>query len=149
MQPTRKTITLRTGDARSRAFAANFVVVNDIPALQGLSLTPGDIQTKAELALRGYGIAVATKPKHLLHIGITVLKANPPAPLFAYNVSVAVREPLRVPRAGQFVLSSVWELQELGLAGSEVVQDSTTKAVVNLVEVLVNDHLAVNPKASR
>lgn len=124
----------------------------------GILPSNSQLQTKAELALRRNGIAVAEEPALpvlRIVVAITVLEL-PELPLYAFTISYTLCDAVIVVRSedsGPAVLASVWPNPLTFYAGpgyaSDIhVSDCITDTMADGLERFCNDYLAANPPRS-
>jgi hypothetical protein len=136
------------------------VVVEAIPGLERFDPTQQtrqQIQTDTESRLRQNSIKVLTEQEwlkslessedcSLLYINLDV-RVPEEIPLFTYNILVELKqEVLLVRDMTKVCLAATWDRGWSGLTGRSPVKKDILENVKDLVDIFINDYLAVNPK---
>jgi hypothetical protein len=113
-------------------------------------LTQDQIQTDVELRLRKAGISIKNRQEILSYpqIYVTLLASNrEDSKLYTYMVRVQVNDGFSrsCKEPGSMILATVWEEMSLGTVGENHLRD-LREDVADLVDRLINDYLAANPK---
>jgi hypothetical protein len=112
-----------------------------------LGLTKQQIQTDVELRLRKAAIRVEP-PKdsndfNSLYINVNILDLE--NGLFTYSARVEFQQTVFIPRLKKEFLVSTWIKASIGAVGRNKAS-FVRESVADLVDIFINDFLAVNPK---
>jgi hypothetical protein len=116
------------------------------------SSTKGQLQTDVELRLRNAGIRVLTregslktKGSPLLYMNITTMPVSNLS-LYVFSILVELYQDVRLERDPSIVVmgASTWSKHYLGAVGKNNLGQVRSR-VDNLVDMFINDYLAVNP----
>lgn len=122
------------------------VVVEDLnPDGARDGLTKYQISTDVELRLRRAGVKVGAS-RTSLYVQATLLPGTGPLQnVYAYNVFVALQQPVEIISNGVSFQATTWSAAYLAIA-TRLDSRAVRNTVGDLVDQFLNDYLAVNPK---
>lgn len=118
-----------------------------------VGLTEEQVRTDTELKLRRAGIRVLTEKEMTanpasptLTVSVQLYRSTdqPVAAMYAFSVSVEVSQYVQL-QSSVSVIAKTWSKNNLGIAGKNKI-GGARKFTEDMVDQLVNDFLAVNPK---
>lgn len=137
-----------------RGIKCVWVGIEPLPAnIKELGLTEDIFQTDIELKLRLAGIKILSREERLKTLGMPHLYLNintantPPDVIFAWNVSLnLMQEVYLCTKINTSAHATTWTKFYTGYAGKDILEEQLRKKTKDLVDIFLNDYLAVNPK---
>jgi hypothetical protein len=129
-----------------------YVLIESLtPQANQKGLTEQQLQTDVELKLRQNGIKVLTREESFsapgspyLYLNVNVVISD--RVLSPYNISLQLKQNVILSRDNICCKGITWEKGGTGIAGEAALVESVRGLVKDVVDMFINDYLAVNPK---
>ncbi len=127
-----------------------YVVVEKVTHdFESAGLSTDLIKTDVELKLRLAGISILEKHQITATSAEVYVNVNSftyrELGVFAFNVSLRIRQPVKLERNNISGFASTWETGSTGLVGLKAV-GSVRPIIKDVTDILINDYLSVNPR---
>ena len=107
-------------------------------------LTSQQIKTEVELQLRKVGIRVDESVREFVYVNVNIVEAGD-IDHFVYSLELSVEQPVTFERDSSSLVAITWTQGYVGIISQERARNTIRESIHYLVDIFINDYLAVNP----
>ena len=119
------------------------LIIEDLqPELERGQLTRAMLQTVVEDRLDKHGISLSKTADPYIYLNVTSFTIN--EDLYAYSIDLQVNTSVTIAETNQVAIATIWSIAALGRVSTARLP-TILNDVLNQVDKLANDYVAVNP----
>ena len=119
------------------------LIIEDLqPELERGQLTRAMLQTVVEDRLDKHGISLSKTADPYIYLNVTSFTIN--EELYAYSIDLQVNTSVTIAETNQVAIATIWSIAALGRVSTARLP-TILNDVLNQVDKLANDYVAVNP----